>query len=58
MPGNCAYQLTAFEPIVEGMLRLEYHADGWSLWVRHRHYGGLFQDCPPESYDRLSAGEL
>jgi len=50
--------LTSFEPVCEGLLRIEWFADGWHLWVRHRHYSGLFCDCPPAEYHRLTTTEL
>lgn len=55
---QCAYRLSSFEPIVEALLRVEYNASGWKLWIRHRHYGGLFGDCEPEEVDRLTVEEL
>jgi len=39
-------------------MRLEYHADGWELVVRHRHYAGHFGDCGVHTYGQLTLGEL
>jgi hypothetical protein len=58
MNKNCAYRLGSYEPIIEGLMRLEFSADGWELWVRHRHYAGKFRDCEVESYGRLTGEEL
>jgi hypothetical protein len=58
MTTDCNYQLTSFEPIVEVLMRLECHADGWTLWTRHRHYAGLFADCPALEIGPLSVSEL
>lgn len=58
MTANCSYQLTSFEPIVEAIWRIERFHDGWQLWLRHRHYGGLFTDCGVEEYSSLSDLEL
>lgn len=61
MPGvsaSCSYRLSSFEPVVEVLVRLEYFVGGWSLWVRHRHYGGLFGDCDPMEFSSLSTGEM
>lgn len=58
MTDDCGYRLTSFEPIVEGLMRLEYHADGWELVVRHRHYAGKFGECRPTTYGGLTTGEL
>lgn len=58
MPDDCGYRLTAYEPIVESLMRCEYRADGWELTVRHRHYGGRFGECPPALYSDLTLTEL
>jgi hypothetical protein len=58
MSDDCGYRLTSFEPIVEGLMRLEYHADGWELAVRHRHYAGHFGDCGVQQYSKLTLHEL
>jgi hypothetical protein len=58
MTDHCGHLLTSYEPVVEALLRVEFSADGWSLWVRHRHYGGLFADCQCEEYSRLTSEEL
>lgn len=58
MTDDCAYRLTSFEPIVECLMRCEYHADGWELVIRHRHYAGHFGECPVHSYGRLTLYEL
>lgn len=51
-------RLSSFEPIVEGLMRLEYYADGWCLTVRHRHYSGRFGECDVDTYSCLSTAEL
>lgn len=33
------------EPIVEVRIHLKFAGDGFEVWSRHRHYGGLFTDC-------------
>lgn len=58
MPDDCGYRLTSFEPIVEGLVRLQYHADGWELAVRHRHYAGRFGECPVALYSCLTIQEV
>jgi hypothetical protein len=58
MDTDCGYQLTSFEPIQEVLIRIEAHADGWRLWLRHRHYAGLFCDCPPLELGPLTTNEL
>lgn len=58
MTERCAYKITSYEPIVEGLVRMEQHFDGWTLWIRHRHYGGAFMDCEPDDYGRLTLEEL
>lgn len=58
MTTECDMRLTSFGPIVEVLTRLELKADGWSAWVRHRHYAGLFTDCPASEYSRLTAEEV
>jgi hypothetical protein len=58
MTTACDLRLTSFGPIVEVLYRLERRADGWCLWVRHRHYAGLFADCPAGEYTRLTLEEL
>lgn len=58
MTENCAYRITSYEPVVEVLIRAEQHYEGWSLWLRHRHFGGLFADCPPDEFDSLSHAEM
>lgn len=58
MTQDCAYQLTSYEPIVQGIFRVDYNADGWQLWARHRHYGGMLQDCRPFECSQLTTEEL
>lgn len=55
---HCDQMLLSHGPIVETLMRTEGHADGWACWIRHRHLGGLFTDCPTEEYEKLSADEL
>lgn len=45
-------------PIVAAHLDLELAAGGWTLFMRHKHLGGMFMDCPPSQYSGLSSGEL
>ena len=54
----CAHTLLSHEPVVEGLVRLECYADGWTLWIRHRHYGGLFGDCPASEYAQMTLEEV
>jgi len=58
MTNDCASKLTSFEPVVELLMRAESYADGWKLWVRHRHHAGLFLDCDPFEVSHLSGDEL
>jgi hypothetical protein len=58
MNHRCTLNILSFEPIAGVLLRVERHSGGWTLWVRHRHYGGLFEDCAPAEYERLSDAEL
>lgn len=58
MTDTCGMQLTSFEPIVEVLVRLERFAEGWHLWVRHRHHAGLFENCSPFELSRLSDDEM
>jgi hypothetical protein len=58
MLSDCDMRLTSLGPIVEVILRLEWTPHGWAMWVRHRHAQGLFVDCPPAEYTRLSLAEL
>lgn len=55
---HCDQLLTTHGPVVEVLIRIENHADGYHLWLRHRHHAGLFMDCPSEEYDRLDDGTL
>lgn len=43
---------------MEALARMELNYSGWSLWIRHRHYGGLFTDCPTDEFDSLTHNEL
>lgn len=51
-------RLTSFGPVVEVLARYELKAEGWSAWLRHRHYGGLFTDCPVTEYSCMTVSEL
>ena len=55
---SCAWNMLSAEPIVAVLLRVERNASGWTLWVRHRHYGGRFTDCEAVEYERLLDDEL
>lgn len=55
---DCASRLTSYEPIVEMLWRFERFHDGWTVWSRHRHYGGLFADCEAFECRALSEREL
>lgn len=43
---------------------VEYRIDafsarsGWSVLVRHRHFGGYLTDCHPASFERLTFAEM
>lgn len=58
METNHALSILSAEPVVELLLRVEWRADGLSLWWRHRHYAGLFTDCEDCTCTRLTHGEL
>lgn len=58
MMGLHADDLLSAGPIVAVLMRAEVTRDGWELWVRHRHFSGLFSDCQHEEYSRLTLGEL
>lgn len=58
MTTQCDDTLRLLGPVSEVLMRIEVHADGWSCWLRHRHIAGLFQDCPPAEYSKLTADEL
>ena len=58
MDSNCDYRLTSLGPIVEVLVRCQCYADGWTLWYRHRHFAGLFEDCAALEFEKLSTNEL
>ena len=51
-------RLTTFEPLSGLIITCERYAEGWSVWIRHKHHAGLYSDCEAESYEKLSTYEL
>lgn len=45
-------------PVIELLLSVHLHADGWSCTARHRHPGGKMTDCDNERYEKLTDAEL
>lgn len=58
VPVTCAHRLTAYEPVIEGLIRVDWGHNGWELTMRHRHVGGLFADCSTFEVSHLTTGEM
>lgn len=58
MTYSCQANVLWSEPVVEVLIRVENFADGWTVWIRHRHADGSFGACAAESYGQLSLSEL
>lgn len=51
-------RISAYEPIVEGIMTISWSLSGWCLQVRHRHSCGRLSDCGVDTYDKLTLSEL
>jgi hypothetical protein len=50
-------RLTSEGAIDRVHVRLEQEVDGWTLWISHRHVGGVLGDCAQDYFERLTLGE-
>jgi len=50
--------LTTFEPLSGLIITADRMADGWTLYIRHRHHSGLYTDCDIETFEKLTSDEL
>lgn len=48
----------ALGPIVEMLMSVHDHPDGWTCTTKHRHPGGKYSDCETETFEQLHDEEL
>lgn len=55
---TCAPMLTSAEPIDDAYVSMSRNRGGWTVWTRHRHHSGRWQDCGSMTYGPLSDAEM
>lgn len=51
-------RLTSFGPECRWMVFIFSREDGYYVEWRHAHVGGLFSDCPGDTFGPLTHGEM